>query len=107
MSEAKQLQNLNAKLATLERRYEHLGAQLEGGRFSASSRSFVEAERTALEGAMLAMRLHHAKVEGLPQPASALRELVDYLERQPKGEPALQRLLERASFALVEFDALG
>ena len=108
MSDIHQLQQLNAKLATLERRAEHLQRQLDLNECSKAARSYVAAERAALEAAMIALRLHHAQVENMPHPVGVLRELVAAIEQlaedlPPQATDHLTELLERASVAITEF----
>lgn len=108
MSEIHQLQQLNGKLATLERRTEHLQRQLDENACSAGARSFIKSELAALNTAMIAMRLHHAQVEGMPHPVGMLRELVAAVEKlaedlPPQATDHLTELLERASVAITEF----
>lgn len=99
------LQQLLGKVATLERRADHLQRQLDRGECSPGARSFIAAERGALEAAIVALRLHHAEVEGLTKPLEVLRELIAFLESDEGSDEELTRLLERASVAVVEFDA--
>ncbi len=101
------LQQLNGKIATLERRADHLQRQLDQDECSAGARSFIAAERSALEAAIVAMRLHYHEVEGLAGPLQVLRDLIAALEKLGGLDEYLTRLLERASVAVTEFDALA
>ena len=98
-------QQLLGKVATLERRADHLQRQLDDWQSSSGARTFVAAERSALEAAIVCMKLHYAEVEGLEHPLQSLRELIGYLEKSGNPAPELTRLLERASVAVTEYDA--
>lgn len=100
------LQRAMGKIATLERRADHLQRQIETGNHSPSAGSFIAAEKAALEGAIVAFRLHHAEVEGLTRPIEIMAELIAALEKHADGDLELTRLLERASVAVVEYNAL-
>lgn len=99
------MQRAMGKIATLERRADHLQRQIETGNHSPSAGSFIAAEKAALEGAIVAFRIHHAEVEGLARPIEIMGEMITALEKRADGDPELTRLLERASVAVVEFGA--
>lgn len=100
-----QMQHLSAKLSTLERRADHLQRQLDANACSLGARSFITAELAALSAAMVALRLHHAEVEGLDTPVNVLRQLILALEKHEDLDEELTDLLERASLAVTEYDA--
>lgn len=106
MNEAHRMQQLNAKMATIERRIDHLTRQLENNECSPGARSFIAAERAALDAALIALRLYHAQAEGLDTPIKVLSELLDLLEERGENDPQLTALLERASVAVTEFASL-
>lgn len=103
--DTQQMQQLLAKLGTLERRVDHLDRQLRDNDCSPGARSFISAERSALGAAIIALRLHHAQVENLPHPVAVLRQLIDALEKRDDLDDELTELLERASVAVTEFEA--
>jgi hypothetical protein len=100
-------QKLLGKVATLERRADHLQRQLDNWQSSSGAREFASAERSALEAAIVCMKLHYAEAEGMDQPMKVLRDLIAYLEKKAKPDAELTQLLERASVALTEFEAPG
>lgn len=105
MTEPRVTQQMLGKIATLERRADHLQRQLDNWQSSSGAREFAAAERSALEAAIVCMRLHYTEVEGLEHPLQALRELIACLEKRGKLDANLTRLLERASLAVTEYDA--
>jgi prefoldin subunit 5 len=98
-------QKLSSKMGTLERRAEHLERQLNDGRCSDSSRSFIVAELSALETAVQALRLKYLEIESMQHPIAVMRELIEAVEKLEGHGPKLTALLERASVAVTEFEA--
>ncbi len=98
-------QQLLGKVATLERRADHLQRQLDNWQSTSGARDFASAERAALEAAIVCMKLHYVEVEGMEHPLQSLRELITHLEKKVKLDPELTRLLERASVVITEYDA--
>jgi hypothetical protein len=100
-----EMEHVLSKIATLERRADHLQRQLDENACSAGARSFVQAELAALKTALVTMRLHGRAAEGLPAPMVVMRELVEAVEKRGKLDPELTRLLERASSVVADFAA--
>jgi hypothetical protein len=77
------IEHVSGKIATLERRAQHLGERLNGGRQgSAASAAFDRAELSAIEAAVRALKYHRAQVETLDEPILALSEIVQAHDEQ-------------------------
>ncbi len=99
-------QRLMGKIATLERRADHLQRQLNDWQSSSGARAFADAELSALESAMVCMRLQYIETERLEHPLQSLRDLIACLDkREQTHDEELTQLLERASVAVVEYDS--
>lgn len=76
---APQIDRVSAKIATLERRAEWLEKRLSDPR-NDRTRSFDEAEHSALEAAIKALNYHRAALDPETDPVLALSELVDSID---------------------------
>lgn len=76
---APQIDRVSAKIATLERRAEWLETRIARGT-DERARSFDEAEHSALEAAIKALKYHRAALEPETDPVLILQELVDSLD---------------------------
>ena len=95
------IHGLSGKLLTLERRREFLTRQLTEGVGSRGALEFARSEQEALEAVVDALRYHRAIVNGLDNPLTVLRELVEALQDGRSATGAIHR----AKQVLEEYEA--
>ena len=99
------IERLNARIATLERRLDHLYERINDERRSESQKSWDRSEAAALEAALRALRFHRAAADEHTDPVAALAALVeaaeDAIDAGYLGETLdLEAALGRAQIAL-------
>ncbi len=95
------LKRVSSKIATLERRADHLEGQLSEWRGSPHGRDFARAELSAVKAGVAALRYHRSEIEGLDQPILALQELVEAVKEEAAWAKSPEVL--RASAILEEW----
>ena len=95
------ISRVHARLKALDRRAAHLDLRI-AERSDGAPRSFDQAERAAIDAAILAIKLHRASLDPATSPALALSELVDAAEGT---DPArTMAAIDRAKRVLRELD---
>lgn len=95
------------KIATLERRVEHLDRRIESGRGSVNSIDMDRGERSALvKAALPAMRWVRSKMDGGDNPVLALAALVYAIDAEhlPKLDSKTEAAMTRARAVLAEWN---
>lgn len=97
-----EIKHVAAKIATLERRAEHLSDQITSGQGSPQSMGYARAELRALEVAVEALRFHRVSNGEMEDPIAALASLVEAVEQLPPtiGGPDLAKALRAAERVL-------
>lgn len=106
---APQIERVSSKIATLERRSEWLEQRIKDPR-NERTRSFDEAEHSALEAAIKALRYHRAALEPETDPVLALAEVLDAVDEQVAANDQIpservRQALTRARLVMKEVDA--
>jgi hypothetical protein len=93
-------------LVVLERRREYLLEQLQArqGAGAGKSREFAKQEVSALTAAIAALRYHRLVIEGLDEPVSVLREMVEAYDGPAGNEVRLRVAVRRAKSVLDDFE---
>lgn len=102
------LERVGSMLDTLDRMVEFRRERLDGyaagqGTISDGVAGHFKKEVTALEGAKVALRFHRATVEGLEEPFTLLRAIVDAYEGPATQELKLRDAVRRAKSLLAEY----
>ncbi len=100
ISELPTINRIGTRIATLERKEEHLENRIDRGQGSAASLEFDRTELLAVREALRALKLHRSLVERMPNAFTVLRELV---AMDPPGSPELQALVARAVQVLEDY----
>lgn len=94
------------RIATLERKAEHLENRLASGQGSRTSLEFDRSELLAVEEGIRALKLHQAFVEKQPHAFEVLKELVA-LDLEDSAPQTLRRVIAKAEQVLEEFRGFG
>lgn len=104
------IENVNAKLATLERRSEYLARRAKDDDRKQSTREYDAQEASALKAACAALRYHRAQVQGEETAIPILAELRDAIEEAKVALPfeaaTHVRVAEALARAAAFLDAL-
>lgn len=102
------IDRVHARLKALDRRAAFLDTRIAQRPEGDGGRTFDQAERAAIDAAILAIKLHRASLDPATSPALALAELVDALEAETWPEardPArVMEAIDRAKKVLRGLD---